>query len=185
MGPRTRVVVPLRKGSYRMKLSSRARHAVRLMLEVHRRGGRDKPVKLADISKVGGVSTQFLGQLAIALKTHGLLRGICGRNGGYLLGRPAEEITIGDVLRSVIGPIDLSVCAADVEICMSGDFCDCRLMWRLLRKQIHELLEAHTIADLATEDWRRRVRAELLDEGPGLRPSARVSAISTRAAADA
>jgi Rrf2 family cysteine metabolism transcriptional repressor len=136
---------------------------VRLMHEVHLRGGRDKPVKLADVSKATGVSLKFLGQLVISLKTHGLLRGICGRNGGYVLGREAEEITIGDVLRSVIGPIDLSVCASDSNICMSGEFCESRLMWRLLRQQIHHLLDAHTVADLANEEWRERVRGELVE----------------------
>ncbi|MBW2528909.1 MAG: Rrf2 family transcriptional regulator [Deltaproteobacteria bacterium] len=146
-----------------MKLSARARNAVRLMLEVHRRGGRDRPVKVGDVSKATGVSPRFLGQVAMSLKTHGLLRGVCGRNGGYLLGRRAEEITVGDVLRAVIGPIDIAVCAADENVCVDGEVCETSLMWRLLRQHIHALLDAHTVADLACDQWKDRVQGELLD----------------------
>lgn len=147
-----------------MRLSSGARHAVRLMVEVHRRGGGNKPVTLAEVSKVTGVTIKFLEQVVIALKSDGLLRGVCGRNGGYLLGRSADEITVGDVLDSVIGPIDLAECATDDALTEGDDVCACRLMWRLLRRRMYDVLDGHTIADLASHRWRRSIQRELVDE---------------------
>ena len=116
---------------------------------VHRQGGDAKPVKLAEISSITGISTKFLEQLVISLKSHGILRGICGRNGGYLLARPVEDIRIGDVLTAVIGPIDLTACAGDTPICMSSEFCESRLMWRLLAHRMREVLDSYSIADLS------------------------------------
>ncbi len=144
-----------------MKLSSRARHAVRLALEVARNGNQDEPVRLVEIAKKTGLSRGFLEQLACTLKSHSLLRGVCGRNGGYLLARSAGEITIGDVLHAVIGPLELSVCTLDDNTCMSSDFCECRLVWLLLQKRMTEILSEFTLADILDKDWMDTIRNQL------------------------
>lgn len=145
-----------------MKLSSRARHAVRLMQEISRYGGVDNPVQLSEVARVTGLSKRFLEQLAMPLKSHSLLKGFCGRNGGYCLARPADEITIGDVMTALMGPITLAVCAADPTICMSSDFCSSRLVWALLQSRIDQVLNEYTIADLLDRDWLRSIRQELV-----------------------
>ncbi len=144
-----------------MKLSSSARHAVRLVLEVARRGGTQTPVPLSEIASVSGISTGFLEQLAIALRRHSLISGVSGRNGGYVLNRPPDKITIGDVLRAVIGPIDLAVCTADDDICMSSEFCESRLVWVLLKHRIHQVLNLYTFADMLEKNWVESVREEI------------------------
>ncbi|MCP4606505.1 MAG: Rrf2 family transcriptional regulator [Proteobacteria bacterium] len=144
-----------------MKISSRARHAVRLMLEVARLSDGQTPVQLSEVAKITGLSRRFLEQLAIALKSHSLLRGVCGRNGGYLLSRPSKEITIGNVLGAVTGPIQLSVCADDPAICMSSEFCSSRMVWALLQKRINQILSDYTIADLLDNKWIRQIHTEL------------------------
>lgn len=149
-----------------MKLSAAARHAVRLVLEVHRRTEQNRPVALREVSGATGISARFLEQLAMALKAHALLRGVCGRHGGYLLARPAAEITIGDVLRAIGGPIDPAACAADESACMSTSLCECRLMWRLLGQRIRAVLDGCTIADLADDEWVASMR-ELVAEDEG------------------
>ncbi|UCG50750.1 MAG: Rrf2 family transcriptional regulator [Candidatus Latescibacterota bacterium] len=139
-----------------MRLSSRARYAVRLTLEVHRQGDTGDPVRLSDVAKATNISKSFLEQLAMALKSHCILRAICGRNGGYLLGRAANEITIGDVLRAVTGPIDLVT-----EIpkdCATPDFCQSRLVWMLLEQRINQLLDDYTIADISDETSLESIR---------------------------
>lgn len=132
-----------------MKLSSRARYAVRLTLEVHRLEEDGKPVRLSEVARVTNISKGFLEQLAMALKCHSILRGFCGRNGGYILGRAANEITIGDVLRAVIGPIELATCTEEPNDCMAAEFCESRLIWLLLKHRINELLDEYTIADIS------------------------------------
>lgn len=144
-----------------MKLSTRARHAVRLTLEIYRQGESGKPVKLADIARVTNISRRFLEQLAMALKSHSIVRGICGRDGGYVLGRPAADITIGDVLRAVTGPIDVTKCTEEPNDCMAAEFCECRLVWQLLRQNINELLDSFTIADISDRKSLESIRNAL------------------------
>jgi len=144
-----------------MKLSARARYAVRLMVELDRLDGRRKPVQLSRIAEITGISRRYLEQLAIALKSHSLLRGISGRNGGYLLAKPPSNITIGDVLTAVIGPIHFSVCVVEPDICMRADFCECRLIWTLLDRRVNSLLEEYTVADLTDQDRLEGIRREL------------------------
>jgi Rrf2 family protein len=118
-------------------------------LEVHRRGEFGKPVRLSEVSRVTNISRRFLEQLAMALKSHTILRGICGRNGGYILGRDATEITVGDVVRAVTGPIELAECTEEPSDCMAAEFCESRLIWMLLEQRVNEVLDDYTIADIA------------------------------------
>jgi Rrf2 family protein len=158
-----------------MRLSSRARYAVRLTLEVHRQGRDGRPVRLSEIARVTSISRRYLEQLAMALKSHSILRGICGRNGGYMLGRGADEITVGDVLRAVTGPIDLAVCTDEPTDCMAAEFCEIRVIWVLLERRINEVLDDYTIADIldkrALEPVREMLRLEEpYDDGAGRVP---------------
>jgi Rrf2 family protein len=147
-----------------MRLSTRARHAVRLTLEIYRQGESDRPVKLTEVARVTNISRRFLEQLAMALKSHSIIRGICGRNGGYVLGRSADEITVGDVLRAVTGPIDVAKCTEEPNDCMAAEFCGCRLVWQLLQKNINELLDRYTIADICDERSLESIRQALRAE---------------------
>lgn len=131
-----------------MRLTARGRRAVRLVLEVCRHGGKERPVNLTVVSKITGISKKFLEQLAIALKSQSILRGVAGRRGGYILGRPADRITIGEVLEAVSGPARLAFCVDDPSYCISADFCECRLIWRLLSLRVKEVLNEYTISDL-------------------------------------
>ncbi len=136
------------------------------MLEVARLSDGQTPVKMKDVASATGLSRRFLEQLVIALKSHSLLRGVCGRHGGYLLARQSNEITIGDVLTAVLGPIQLSVCADDPTICMSSDFCSSRMIWALLQKRINTVLSEYTIADLLDARLLNFMRQELDNESP-------------------
>lgn len=164
-----------------MKLSSRVRHAVRLMLEIARFSDGRTPVQLSDVSRVTGLSRRFLDQLAVGLKSHGLVTSVRGRGGGYLLARPSADISIGDVLIAVDGPIQLAVCADDPHICMSSEFCSSRMVWALLQFRIHRTLNEYTIADLLDTKKMKEIRAELL-EGDHAAPDISLEALVKRRA---
>jgi Rrf2 family protein len=101
----------------------------------------------------------------MALKSHSILRGICGRNGGYILGRSATEITVGDVVRAVTGPIDLADCTEDPNDCMAAEFCESRLIWMLLQRRVNELLDDYTIADMSDKTSLDSIRELLSTNG--------------------
>ena len=137
------------------------------MVEIDRQGGRSRPVQLIQVSRITGISKRYLEQLAIALKSHSLIRGISGRKGGYLLARQPTEISIGEVLKAVIGPIDLSVCVVEPETCMRADFCECRLIWTLLNRKVNAVLDEFSISDLSDRELMSDVRNQLLaDDKP-------------------
>lgn len=147
-----------------MKLSARARYALRLIVEIDRLGGQRRPVRLPEVARTTRISKRYMEQLTMALKSHSLLRGVSGRNGGYVLARPAAEITIGEVLRAVIGPIELSVCVDEPSVCLRAEFCECRLIWLLLDREINRVLNTYTLADLSNHKLMQELRTGLFPQ---------------------
>ncbi len=134
---------------------------MRLVLEVHRLGGTVAPVRLSEVARVTGISRRFLEQLALALKRHGLLGAVPGRRGGYYLARPAEQISIGDVITAAAGPISLAICVEYSDICMHAEYCECRLVWSLLQSRVDAVLAEHNIAELSSETALQAIRKEI------------------------
>ena len=75
-----------------MRLTTRARYALRLMLDVARNGDDGTPVSLASVSERTGISRGYLEQLALALRNNRLVRGVAGRHGGYRLSEIPSKI---------------------------------------------------------------------------------------------
>ena len=135
-----------------MKLSTRGRYALRMMLDIARNGGEERPVSLAEVSERTDISRGYLEQLALALRNAGLLRGVAGRYGGYRLMRSPTEITIGDVVEAAIGPINLVDCVENPDTCVRADGCECRMVYALINQRIAEVLQGYTLAELTDPD---------------------------------
>ena len=81
-----------------MRLGTRARYALRMMLDVASNGGEEEPVGITAVARRTGLSRAYLEQLALALRVGRLLKGVSGRHGGYRLAAPASDITIGQII---------------------------------------------------------------------------------------
>ena len=81
-----------------MKISTKGRYALRLMLDLALCGGKE-PVSLRDVAERQGLSDKYLEQIVTPLSRAGLVRSVRGAGGGYLLTRSPEEYTVGDILR--------------------------------------------------------------------------------------
>jgi Rrf2 family protein len=138
-----------------MKLSTRARYALRMMLDVARNGGEDTPVSLATVAERTDLSRGYLEQLAQALRNARLLRGISGRHGGYRLATPAADITLDRIIEASIGPICLVDCIEDPVGCPRSEFCECRVVYSLINRRIADVLREYTLADLLDPTWVR------------------------------
>ncbi len=161
-----------------MKLSTRARYALRMMVDVARHTESGKPISLAVVSERIGISRGYLEQLAMALRNARLIRGISGRHGGYRLALPPSEITLGDIVEATIGPICIVDCVDDPEGCMRSPDCECRLLYTLINQRIAEVLRAYTLADLLNPEWTRALQGELLN--PAILPTDKSDAGPTR-----
>ena len=142
-----------------MKLSTRARYALRMMLDLARHGGEHEPVSLAAIAERADLSRGYLEQLAITLRNARLLRGVAGRHGGYMLTRPSTEITVGDVVEAMIGPINLVDCIESPETCLQAEYCSCRAIYSIINQRIADELHRYTLANLVDPKWVREVIA--------------------------
>jgi Rrf2 family protein len=136
-----------------MKLSTRARYALRSMMALSRLGDGETPVSLERIANSTGISRRYLEQLVIALKNASLLRSVAGRHGGYLLARPAEEIRLGEIVEASIGPINIVDCVADKGNCPREVLCSCRLLYKVINSEISEALAQHTLAEMSDRKW--------------------------------
>jgi len=143
-----------------MKFSTRARYGLRMMVELTREVKKTDLVQLNKLAQITGLSENYLAQLAMSLKNAGLVIGVSGKNGGYRLARPASEIRVGEVVSAVIGPINLTDCAAEPQICLYSSFCATRLVWSLATHRVNETLNEFTLADLADEKWMERMQKQ-------------------------
>jgi len=144
-----------------MKLGTRAKYTLRLMMAISRLTDGKHRVSLGDVAQHCGISRRYLDQLVVSLKNADLLRGRSGRGGGYSLGRPADEIRVGEIIEAAIGSTSISECVSKPDICMQSDFCQCRMLWKLIDRRVTDVLNEYSLADLLDHGWTDRVKAEL------------------------
>lgn len=144
-----------------MKLRTRERYSLRMMLSIAELSSDRKPVGLRNVSEHSGISRRYLEQLVPPLRHASLLRAIAGRDGGYLLAKGPEEIKLGDIIEAALGQIAVTDCAVDTGTCTNSDSCNCKALWALINHQITQTLNEHSLADLLRDDWNSIVEGEL------------------------
>lgn len=130
-----------------MRLSTRSRYGVRLMLAL---GLNDKkePVFLKDIAHSEGISEKYLSQIIIPLKAKGLVTTFRGAHGGYLLSRPASEIKLRDIIEPLEGDMSLVDCVNAPDICGKSTECVTREVWNEMSLLLLNFLDTFTLEDL-------------------------------------
>jgi Rrf2 family iron-responsive transcriptional regulator len=116
--------------------------------------------RVADIAKAHGISELFLFKLIKPLVEAGLIETVRGRKGGIKLGRPAEDITLLDTIKLTEESFAMAECFEDGDItCPLVDMCDVNAALREALGAFFEVLDSHTIADLAAK--KRSIRQRL------------------------
>jgi Rrf2 family cysteine metabolism transcriptional repressor len=131
-----------------MTLSTRVRYAVRLMIDIAQHGHEGEAVPLRAVAARQGLSRVYLSQLTVPLRNAALLRSVWGNRGGFLLGRPAGDIRVLDVVEAVDGPICTIDCAVDPNYCPRSSRCEAIGMWRALNEGIVTFLANQTLEGL-------------------------------------
>jgi Rrf2 family protein len=131
------------------------------MIKIAQHSDAGKPVNLTEIAETTSVSKRYLEQLVIPLKNASLVRGVSGKEGGYLLARSADEIRVGDIIEASIGPINLVDCVDDPDFCMKTEWCECRPLYVLLNRRIRDAFNSFTLSDLAEHKIEEIVAREL------------------------
>ncbi len=140
-----------------MKLSRRARYALRMMVAIVRHSNGSHMVSLSQIAEKTNLSRRYMEQLAIGLKNASLIVGVSGKGGGYMLARPAEEINVGQIVEAAIGPINIVECVVQPELCIQSEECECRWLYHRINQGVCEVLNEFSLAELATKYWPRAI----------------------------
>lgn len=131
-----------------MKLSTKGRYAVRFMLDLALFQG-EKPVLLREVARRQGISSRYLEQLVLNLKTAGLVKSIRGAKGGFVLGRPAEEITLLEIFKASEGSLSIVECLEDISSCKRSRTCVSRELWLEIKGAMEEILNRWTLVKMA------------------------------------
>ena len=131
-----------------MKTSSKARYSLHLVTDIaqHQDAG---PVPLREVALRQSISLKYLEQLAKALTHEGYLQSVRGAQGGYLLSRPAEQITAGNIMRAAEGsflPVDCI--NPETDACPRQALCGTSRFWAGLGNAIDDYVDNVTIAEL-------------------------------------
>jgi Rrf2 family protein len=131
-------------------LSQKARYALRALF-VLSKATPDRPVLISDIARDAKVPRKFLEQILLELKRRGLVYSQRGKLGGYVLGRPADQIAFAEVIRAIDGPLALTPCASVTayrrcDDCVDEDTCAIRKVLLVVRDATAGILEKCTLA---------------------------------------
>lgn len=135
-----------------MKISTKGRYGLRALVDlaVYSEKG---PISINSIAARQNISERYLEQLMAMLKKAGLVKSIRGAGGGYLLAKPTEEISVGDVLRALEGNIEAAACAGlqSDDVCLTADSCVTKYVWQKINDTINETVDEIMIRQLAEE----------------------------------
>lgn len=134
-----------------MRMSAKAEYAVRAMTQLAAAGS-GSLVKTDDLAKAQGIPAQFLVDILSELRADRLVRSHRGRDGGYELARPAEQISIADVLRCIDGPLASVRDIGLGDLDYTGPTTALADVWRALRASMRSVLEQTSLADVAGGD---------------------------------
>lgn len=140
-----------------MRLSTKGKYGVQAMFELAMHGS-NSPLSLKAIAERQGLSEHYLEQLASPLRKAGLVHSVRGAQGGYQLARPADQITVGEVLRVLEGPIEFA------EVDESKPDCPVQSVWTQVTSVMCGVLDHTTLANLVEAERARNATQNLFFE---------------------
>ena len=134
-----------------MIVSTKGRYALRVMVYLAGLPEGDY-VPLKEIAENEGISQKYLESIMTVLSKADLVDALHGKGGGYRLNRPAEEYTVGGILKLTEGSLNVASCTAQgAAACARSTCCNTLPMWERLDKLIDDFFEGITLADLLKE----------------------------------
>ncbi|MCL2235597.1 MAG: Rrf2 family transcriptional regulator [Defluviitaleaceae bacterium] len=139
-----------------MKISTKGRYGLKAVVDIAFYTQDTKCVSLKSVSERQGISENYLEQIIAPLKKARIVHSVRGAGGGYYLAKSPSELTAGDVLRILEGPLTPVDCLLENgATCGDGELncatCSTKSVWTSLFKSINELVDSFTIADLMAD----------------------------------
>ncbi len=137
-----------------MKVGSRGDYGLRALVYLASRVSEGEPVQIHDIAERQQIPEDYLRQLLVNLRLAGLVCSVRGPHGGYMLAKPAAEISMREVIEVLEGPSEEMHCSHLIdggERCSLLAGCNIRARWRQAVRQMNDVLHETTLAELASE----------------------------------
>jgi Rrf2 family protein len=144
-----------------MRVSAKVDYALRATIELAASG--DGPVKGERIAQAQEIPLKFLENILGDLRHAGIVRSQRGVEGGYWLARPADQVTVAEVVRAVEGPIANVRGVGPEQVEYAGSAERLRDVWIAVRANLRAVLERVTIADLADGELPESIEALAAD----------------------
>ena len=137
-----------------MKLSKRGEYGLKALIDLASQAEPTAVTQIKDIAARQQIPVKYLEQILLTLKNAGLLRSRAGVGGGYYLAKAPADITLGQIVRTLDGPLAPIPCVSQMayERCVCDDEATCGLRLAMLdvRNAIAEILDKTTLADVST-----------------------------------
>jgi len=134
-----------------MKMPTRTRYSIRIMIHLADHFKDAKPVSLRVIAQKQAISLRYLEQLIVPLKHAGLVRSVAGKHGGYYLMKKAALITMYEIVEAASGPLRVVHCVENRHCCELYEHCAARRMWEAINSTVVRMLKDFKLDDLATD----------------------------------
>lgn len=137
---------------FMLRIGRMTDYATVLLCEMVRRQRRDanQPASAAELARVSHVPEPSVAKILKLLAQADILRSRRGKGGGYLLARPAEKISVGDVITAMEGPIALTSCVHDSpELCGARNICGISGHWNTVNRAVRAALDEVSVQDMA------------------------------------
>lgn len=139
-----------------MKISTKGRYAVRVMMDIAEHDGGEEFVKANQISTRQGISAKYLEQIIAILNKAGYVNSVRGAQGGYKLAQSADQYTVGMILRLTEGSLFPVACMdEEVNSCSRCNNCEPLEVWKQISDAINNVVDNVTIADLLQKKMER------------------------------
>ncbi len=138
-----------------MKITAQEEYGLRILLRIA--GCRDaEGMSIPQLSEAEGIGPHYVAKLSRILRLEGFINSTPGYKGGYILAKPAKEIIINDVLKSLGGALyDKKFCdshSGTLNLCINSVDCSSRSLWKMIQFTVDQLLDKITLADLVKSD---------------------------------
>lgn len=140
-----------RRMEVRMKLSTKGRYGLRALIDLAQHSEHEA-VSISSIAQRQNISESYLEQLVARLRKAGLVMSIRGAQGGYRLAKPADTISVGDVLRALEGNLRAVECAALTQKgCQGSELCVAKYVWEKINESIAATVDEMMLDQLVEE----------------------------------
>lgn len=140
-------VLGIKRGE-KMKISTKGRYGLMAMFQLALEYG-NGPIPLKNIALEQDISDSYLEQLFSKLRKDKLLESVRGAQGGYMLSRAPDEMTVGDILRSLEGDMAPAQCTReDSSDCLKEDNCASQKVFMKIKNSVDNVIDSITLEDM-------------------------------------